>query len=570
MASLSEKLIGAYNETRGENVDRTVLCHAPFTSMNFEQTGKANACCYNRTHVLGEYPRDSLEQMWFSAAAEQLRGYIRQDSLEGGCSMCRRQLESGNLTGCKARIYDQYAQEKPEKANRALTSPLPARVAAMPRVMEFELENTCNLQCIMCDGYFSSAIRRHREKQPPQLSPYDADFVKQLVEFMPHLEEMKFLGGEPLMIGIYYDIWEEAARVNPGVKIHITTNATTLNPRTKKLLEKMLGAGLEVSFNVSIDSVGKETYEAIRVGACYEQVMENIAWLSEYTKKRNAHLGFSVCPMVINRFEIPDLVRFAERERHHRDLQHGAEAARAGAALPELRGPRGTGRVLREPHAGAGISDWEDQPRLLHGLREPGEGVEGGGRQACLRAVREAPAHQSVIPAAGVGADAEDPAGQHHRRERPAGPAAAGPRTRRRDCPKTSGPTSSQSLSETTPEQFWDAYLACLDWVASECLPPAEYRDFRHKSDALQRMSAGLVASAKRAILSDLLKGDVVGHLSFILATDLAAIEGGLQRYREVNRSSALTTSRSASGSRGTRRPRATNRARGSVVSAAR
>ena len=64
---------------------------------------------------------------------------------------------------------------------------------------------------------------------------------------MPHLEEMKFLGGEPFMIGIYYDIWGEVARVNPGVKIRITTNATTLNPRTKTLLEKM-GAGVEVTF----------------------------------------------------------------------------------------------------------------------------------------------------------------------------------------------------------------------------------------------------------------------------------------------------------------------------------
>ena len=55
----------------------------------------------------------------------------------------------------------------------------------------------------------------------------------------------------------------------------------------------------------------KETYEAIRVGACYEQVMENIAWLSDYARKRNASLGFAVCPMAINRFEMPDLVRFA-------------------------------------------------------------------------------------------------------------------------------------------------------------------------------------------------------------------------------------------------------------------
>ena len=433
MASLSKTLIEEYNRTRGEDVDRTVLCHAPFTSMNFEQTGKANVCCYNRTHVFGEYPRDSLEQMWFGAAAEQLRDDIRQDSLEGGCSMCKRQLESGNLAGCKARIYDQYAQGTPEQGSRVLTSPLPARAVAMPRVMEFELENTCNLQCTMCDGYFSSAIRRHREKQPPQLSPYDAEFVKQLAEFMPHLEEMKFLGGEPFMIGIYYDIWEEVTRVNPGVKIHITTNATTLNPRTKRLLEKMMGAGLEVSFNVSIDSVRKETYEAIRVGASYEQVMENIAWLSDYTKKRNAHLGFSVCPMAINRFEMPDLVRFASERgilvTYNTVLKPSEQALRFldcddldelvayyESRLPAHGSP--IGKINLDYFMGYvnQVKAWRDETG-----------------KPCLRAVREAPAHRSVIPAAGVGADAEDPAGQHHRSRRQAGPDAAGPRTRRCD-----------------------------------------------------------------------------------------------------------------------------------------
>jgi MoaA/NifB/PqqE/SkfB family radical SAM enzyme len=530
MASLSEKLIEAYNETRGENVDRTVLCHAPFTSMNFEQTGKANACCYNRTHVLGEYPRDSLEQMWFGAAAEQLRGDIRQDSLEGGCSMCRRQLESGNLAGCKARIYDQYAQEKPERANRVLTSPLPARAVAMPRVMEFELENTCNLQCIMCDGYFSSAIRKHREKQPPQLSPYDADFVKQLAEFMPHLEEMKFLGGEPFMIGIYYDIWEEAARVNPGVKIHITTNATTLNLRTKKLLERMMGAGLEVSFNVSIDSVRKETYEGIRVGACYELVMENIAWLLDYTKKRNAHLGFSVCPMAINRFEVPDLVRFASER---------------GIFVTY-------NTVLKPPEQALRFLNHEDLDELVayYESRMPAHGSPTGrtnldyfmGYVNQVKAWRDEigkPTFEQFAKLRRIDPSSRPQVSALTRKILLASIiSAGGRRDRLPPDPELDGVTPENfrgylctKLSETTPEQFWDAYLACLDWVASECLPPAEYRDFRRKSDALQRISAGLVASAKRAILSDLLKGDVVGHLSFILATDLAAIEGELQRY---------------------------------------
>jgi MoaA/NifB/PqqE/SkfB family radical SAM enzyme len=533
MASLSIKLIEAYNETRGEEADRTVLCHAPFTSMNFEQTGKANACCYNRTHVLGKYPRDSLEQMWFGAAAEQLRGYLRQDSLEGGCSMCKRQLESGNLAGCKARIYDQYAQERPERATRVLTSLSPARAVAMPRVMEFELENTCNLQCIMCDGYFSSAIRRHREKQPPQIRPYDAGFVTQLAEFMPHLEEMKFLGGEPFMIGIYYDIWEEVARVNPGVKIRITTNATTLNDRTKTLLEKMSGTGVEVTFCVSIDSVRKETYEAIRVGASYEQVMENVTWLSEYLEKRNASLGFAVCPMADNRFEMPDLVRFASekgivvtyntvvkppeqalRFLNHQDLDELVTYYESG--LPAHNSPIGkinldyfTGYVNQ-------VKAWRDET-----AKPAFEKFAKARRIDPSSRPQESALTRKILLASIIG--------------------AGGKRDRLPPDPELDGVTPENfrgylwaKLSETTPDRFWDAYLACFDWVASECLLPAEYRDYRRKAAAIQGIAARLVGSAKLAILSELLKGDVIGHLRFMLAMDLADIEGELGRYEKA------------------------------------
>ena len=154
MASLSKELIEEYNRTRGEDVDRSVLCHAPFTSMNFEQTGKASACCYNRTHVFGEYPRDSVEQMWFGAAAEQLRNDIRQDSLEGGCSMCQRQLESGNLAGCKARIDHQELRERRSREAESHVAIWPARAVAMPRVMEFELGRPATSSASCATGSF--------------------------------------------------------------------------------------------------------------------------------------------------------------------------------------------------------------------------------------------------------------------------------------------------------------------------------------------------------------------------------------------------------------------------------
>src|SRR5690606_22702549 len=136
-----------------------VLCHAPFTSINFEQNGNATACCYNRTHVLGTYPRHSLNQMWFGKKAQELRHYIKNNNLGGGCEICHKQLLSKNNYVVSARIFDQSADYQNPAMGRFINMMKHGQPVHMPVSMEFELSNTCNLECTMCSDYNSSSIR---------------------------------------------------------------------------------------------------------------------------------------------------------------------------------------------------------------------------------------------------------------------------------------------------------------------------------------------------------------------------------------------------------------------------
>ncbi len=72
---IDKEIIDAYNQTR-ETKDKTMLCHAPFTSINFQQNGNANACCYNRSHVLGTFPAQTIKEIWFGKKADELRNFI--------------------------------------------------------------------------------------------------------------------------------------------------------------------------------------------------------------------------------------------------------------------------------------------------------------------------------------------------------------------------------------------------------------------------------------------------------------------------------------------------------------
>ncbi|MDB5283999.1 MAG: hypothetical protein JWO06_3074 [Bacteroidota bacterium] len=308
---LSEELVKQYNKVRS-HTDKSLLCHAPFVNINFEQNGHMRACCYNVDHVLGIYPQNSIADAWSGAKAEELRNYIRSNDLGGGCRACEELIESKNYNGSKSLHYDLYAPQSDNPIYKVLNALLPKKEPngfSLPKTFEFELSNTCNLECEMCTGYFSSSIRKNREKLPPLPNPYDDAFVEQVAQFIPHLSEMKFLGGEPFLIDVYHKIWDKAIELNPNVRIHITTNGTVMNQRVRELIKK-----LNCSITVSIDALEPANYERIRAGAKYTRVMENINEFMKMAKEKNNLFSLAICPMTVNWHELPDFVTFANEK----------------------------------------------------------------------------------------------------------------------------------------------------------------------------------------------------------------------------------------------------------------
>ena len=297
---LDDELLKQYNRAR-ETENRGVFCHAPFTSMNFEQNGNVTSCCYNRTYLLGAYPGENLRDIWFGRRADKLRRLMADNRLPAGCEICRFQLQAKNFSGMRARFYDSLADE-------CYTENSPP----MPKVLEFEISNLCNLECSMCNGYFSSAIRKNREKLPPLENPYDDSFVAQLKDFIPHLAKARFSGGEPFLIKPYFAIWALFSQLNPEARVSITTNGTILDDRVKETLE-----GLRAHIILSIDSLEKENFERIRPKADFDRVMENYRTFKEYVERRGTSLSFAVCPMRQNWRELPRLLEFCNDNGVH-------------------------------------------------------------------------------------------------------------------------------------------------------------------------------------------------------------------------------------------------------------
>ncbi len=272
----------------------TVACHAPFTSMYLDQRGQVRACCQNDFHLLGNVTTQSLLDIWRGEKAQELRQAMAREDLDLGCDFCEWQVAKGRSDLAFARWFDEF--------------PVEAAEPEWPRQLELAVSNTCNLQCMMCDGEWSSSIRSQREGLPPLPKVYDDAFFDDLTAFLPHLEKVKFLGGEPLLAGETLRVMDLLVDHGLATPCHVTTNGTQWSPRVERILDR-----LPVGVSVSVDAATARTYEAIRVGSSWTTLMTNLDRFQERAERRGTYLGLTFCLMVANWHEFFDFCLLADR-----------------------------------------------------------------------------------------------------------------------------------------------------------------------------------------------------------------------------------------------------------------
>lgn len=287
--SITKEELIEYNRNRKFKVAKEI-CFAPQKSMIFSFDGNVYLCCENKKDSIGHILQESIHEIWFGEKRKLLDKKINQDyNLSSGCKNCEYKIQNKNFSTVQAQIFDLYTDNK---------SNYPAR-------LEFEIHNTCNLECIMCSGIYSSSIQSNRNKLPNVPNLYTDKFIQQLDEFIPHLNSINLLGGEPTLIKPYYDIIEKVIQLNPSCFIHLQTNASTLNQRFKKLLER---GNFEIG--ISLDALSKELAESIRVNLDFNKFMENVAYYIELHKQNKIKLTVNTCPMPLNWQELVPIIKF--------------------------------------------------------------------------------------------------------------------------------------------------------------------------------------------------------------------------------------------------------------------
>ena len=261
-------------------------CRAPHNNMYMTVRGEVGPCWLQvSSDEVWSHDR-SMNDIWNGEKFNNIRENLANDVWDGPCGTCKYNID--NDVWPLAKAYEPYP------------------VKDYPTMLELELSNQCNLECTMCSGVLSSGIRKNRDKLPPLPQIYDDKFVEQLDEYIPHLTELRFNGGEPFAQRIVFDICLKVAEMRPDLKINIATNGTVRNRRVQELLDKC-----NIHLNISIDSLEKERYEAIRINGDFDTLMTNFYFFNEYCKKNGRDLSIMVNPMRNNWFEMIDFGLFA-------------------------------------------------------------------------------------------------------------------------------------------------------------------------------------------------------------------------------------------------------------------
>jgi radical SAM protein with 4Fe4S-binding SPASM domain len=174
----------------------------------------------------------------------------------------------------------------------------------LPAHLQLEITSACNLRCMMCLVRYRPPVNKLAGAMPLEL-------FDRLVRELPGLRRLTLQGlGEPLLSPHLPAMIRTA--VQRGITVGFNSNATLLNRRRAAELV----ASRVDWLHVSLDGAHAGAYEAIREGARFGVVLDNLTGLVEAKRTAGSDTPWIRVVFVAMRDnvgELPELVRLLDR-----------------------------------------------------------------------------------------------------------------------------------------------------------------------------------------------------------------------------------------------------------------
>ncbi len=272
-----------------------IPCFTAFNHLRITRLGLMMPCCFSTEHQVWNKEK-GLHDYWFNSLNTQYQENFLDGKLHKGCNVCKERIEEHIIPPINE--YDWNVKDRMQGVVNI----------SYPKILEFEISNLCNMECPMCFGYLSSKHAANRDKHIDWgTNIFDNDknldhLIEELKEFIPHLEEIRFVGGEPLAHKGMFKITKAIANIKPKLKLQICTNASVYNKKVEKLCKEN-----NIKFSLSIDTVIPEEYHQIRIGGKFEQTYSNVDKITNLIGKDKITINTTL--MTIN---CENIIKFIE------------------------------------------------------------------------------------------------------------------------------------------------------------------------------------------------------------------------------------------------------------------
>ena len=203
------------------------------------------------------------------------------------------------------------------------------------RYIDMRFGTKCNLKCVMCSPHDSSLWVKDHQALYPQIEnenlkqtmewnkkgrENDATynwhknnpvFWDQLYEQIPHMEQLYFAGGEPLIIQEHYDLLERVIEMGYAAKIELRYNSNGVEWRDD-LFDLWKHFKL-VRFHYSVDNINAMN-DYIRYPSDWNRNLEVFDILDSQTGN-NTEVSIACAVQALNIYYIPDFLKWK--------LEHG-------------------------------------------------------------------------------------------------------------------------------------------------------------------------------------------------------------------------------------------------------
>jgi organic radical activating enzyme len=283
-------------DQRYKLIDSEVFCMIPWIHLHAWPDGRAYPCCLGKAaHPVGNFKEKSMREIWNDEPMREMRRNMLADQPCKQCGDCYEQ-EAAGFASMRNNSNKSFGHHIDEIDQTLPDGSLPDMKL---HYWDVRFSNICNLKCRSCGSIFSSRwydddVKLWGKPLRPRVQfagRHEEDVWEQMQEHIPHLDQIYFAGGEPL-------IMEEHNRIlklliekgNTRVRLIYNTNLTELKFKRESVLD-LWKHFPTVCVAASLDDMGDRA-AVIRSGTDWARVEQNIRDL----KRECPHIDFMISP----------------------------------------------------------------------------------------------------------------------------------------------------------------------------------------------------------------------------------------------------------------------------------